>query len=399
MSIIKRERWTEDEVLSLPTGEHDYFERKSGSLLSDPDFRAKMAKALSALANSGGGHLVLGARDDGSLDGVSVVHKGRSSTRDWLEQVIPEMLSYPLQDFRVHEVEPASPSLIPLGSVVIVIDVGDSMLAPHQSTETKLYYYRVGGRSLPAPHFYLETLRGREKYPGPTIARAWFDTVINPLLRALQGEQSFLARKRWTWNEYPTNLSELHYLIERPYHSVSDNQEQFFNSYPNIRDTMQGHDQEVTNFRMCIEQLHNVVKSSDELKSVYEIAISTDSLRTIRDTDLRYSSGNFETDEATLSRLFNVNSEQERLNVLARYIVNNFDDLPDTRTPAPLWNTYKDAFLGILNQPLFYEHRNRMESVRDMLARHVEVLITSLKATREELAKQYRVPYEPVSSQ
>jgi hypothetical protein len=32
---VKRERWTEDEVLSLPLGEHDFFDRKSGDWLSD----------------------------------------------------------------------------------------------------------------------------------------------------------------------------------------------------------------------------------------------------------------------------------------------------------------------------------------------------------------------------
>lgn len=161
MSIVMKERWTEPEITSLPAGEHDYFDRKSGSLLTDPDFRKDMGKALSAFANSGGGHLLLGVKDDGTFDGVDKIKKGRVTTRDWLEQTIPNLLVFPLQQFRVHEVEASNPSAIPAGKVVIVVDVGDSTLAPHQVEESKVYYFRQAGRSLPAPHFYLETLRNR----------------------------------------------------------------------------------------------------------------------------------------------------------------------------------------------------------------------------------------------
>ncbi len=160
MSGIKKEQWTESQVVALPAGEHNYFDRKSGDLLTGSDFRLKCAKALSAFANSGGGHLVLGVRDDGTFDGVAPL-RGHTPTREWIEQIIPGLLSYPLEDFRVHEVVPATPSAITSGTVIIVIDVGDSALAPHQAAPNKTYYYREGGHSKPAPHFYLETLRNR----------------------------------------------------------------------------------------------------------------------------------------------------------------------------------------------------------------------------------------------
>lgn len=169
MAVVKRERWTEQDVLALPDGEHDYFERKSGTLFDKSDeLQGKLAKTLSALANSGGGHMVLGVADDGTLDGTPPTYgKGRQLTRDWLEQKIPYLMTYPLADLRVHVVEPATPSQIPAGREVIVIDVGDSQLAPHQcaygggEAQKYAYYYRQGGRSEHAPHFYLELLRQR----------------------------------------------------------------------------------------------------------------------------------------------------------------------------------------------------------------------------------------------
>lgn len=172
MGPTKRERWTEDEVLALPPGENDAFERKAGALLGDRDWREKLAKALSALANSGGGSLIIGIHDDGAtFDGVDPM-VGKTSRSEWFEQTVPHLLSYPLDDFRIHVVEPASATAIPAGKQVIVIDVGDSRLAPHQSVEDRRYYQRVGGHSVRAPHFYLETLRSRLVGPALSIKLA-----------------------------------------------------------------------------------------------------------------------------------------------------------------------------------------------------------------------------------
>src|SRR4051794_19793756 len=81
MNARLRERWTKDEVLALPPGEHNYFERKSGAFLRDDGLREKLAKAVSAFANSGGGHLVFGVKDDGDPDGAEPM-RGRQSTRE-----------------------------------------------------------------------------------------------------------------------------------------------------------------------------------------------------------------------------------------------------------------------------------------------------------------------------
>ena len=175
MDFVKKQQWTEAEVIALPDGEHDYFDRKSGQMLSDHDFGKDLAKALCAFANSGGGHFILGVADDGTFDGVPPIApspkgKSRQSIREWLEQKISHLLNYPLQDFRVHVVEPDSDTAIPKDRVVIVIDVGDSSLAPHQTADKNApgYYFRQGGHSKLANHFYLEMLRNR--LTGPALS-------------------------------------------------------------------------------------------------------------------------------------------------------------------------------------------------------------------------------------
>jgi hypothetical protein len=160
-----KDKWSEEEVNVLPSGEHDYFERKSGDLLISSDCEVTIAKTLSAFANSGGGHLILGAKDDGTFDGVGLLHKGRTSTRDWLEQNVPNWLDFPLTGFRVHEVDRSPISSIPAQRVVVVIDIPDSEQAPHQSQKDKKYYVRAGGRSVPASHRIIEDIRNRARHP------------------------------------------------------------------------------------------------------------------------------------------------------------------------------------------------------------------------------------------
>ncbi len=100
-------------------------------------------------------------KDNGTIDGVPSCFSGSTRTGEWLEQKLPDLLDYRLVDFRVHAVAPATHSAIPAGREIVVIDIGDSTLAPHQSRRETQYYYRSGSHSLPAPHFYLELLRQR----------------------------------------------------------------------------------------------------------------------------------------------------------------------------------------------------------------------------------------------
>ena len=167
LHMVKRERWTEDDIDALSPEEPAAFDRKSGMLLDDQNkFRNSVAKELSAFANTGGGSLIIGVADDGTPDGLEPM-VGKTRVRDWIEQVVPHLLDYALSDFRVHTVikREDGTSRIPEGKEVIVIDVGDSALAPHQSIRDHTYYHRQGGRAVPARHFYLELLRQRLTNP------------------------------------------------------------------------------------------------------------------------------------------------------------------------------------------------------------------------------------------
>ena len=128
--------WHEDYVLSLPIGESDKLERKGARLLDltisdvrEDTVRDELAKQLSAFANTGGGALIYGVGDDGGVDmgGVSRMIRGRTSTKAWLEDLIPVLTDYEVVGVNVYEVSPKEQdSAIEPGKALYVVDIPDS---------------------------------------------------------------------------------------------------------------------------------------------------------------------------------------------------------------------------------------------------------------------------------
>lgn len=168
--------WMEDDILWLPSGESDSFERKGTSLLDltisgvkEDKVLDELAKQLSAFANTRGGQIIYGLTNAGAVDtgGVSRVVKGRQSTKEWLEDVIPILTDSKIAGFNVYEIQPKTTgsSSIALDKSLYVIDVPDSERAPHQSTRDLRYYVRLGSKSQPAPHSLIEDIRNRVRHP------------------------------------------------------------------------------------------------------------------------------------------------------------------------------------------------------------------------------------------
>jgi hypothetical protein len=167
--------WKEDDVLSLSSGENDTFERKGSRLLDltipnvkEGEVLDELGKQLSAFANTGGGQIVYGLANDGTVDngGVSRTIKGRQSTKEWLEDIVPTLTDFEIIGFNIFEI-PRNPagSMFAPDKTVYVVDVPDSERTPHQSKRDLKYYIRLGGKSRPAPHRIIEDIRNRARYP------------------------------------------------------------------------------------------------------------------------------------------------------------------------------------------------------------------------------------------
>ena len=169
------DKWDEDDILQLPLGENDGFERKGSELLDltlqgvIPDkVLNELGKQLSAFSDSGGGRIFYGVKDDGTVDrgGVTRIIIGKQNAKDWLESVIPTIVAFEIVGVNVYEVLPKTTgSVIAKDKALYIVDIPESERAPHQCVRDNKYYVRLGGRSQPASHQLIEDIRSRRKHP------------------------------------------------------------------------------------------------------------------------------------------------------------------------------------------------------------------------------------------
>jgi len=168
--------WDEEYLLNLPIGEFDWLEVKGRrgldltlSSVDEKDVKSNLSKAISAFANSGGGNLVFGLVNPNNIwqvddGGVDITIK-KPSTREWLEDIVPTLVDFPLSSFNVYAIQrKGGSSQITEGRAIFVIEIPDSEQAPHQATDNR-YYVRVGGKSKPIGHRLIMDIFGRRSYP------------------------------------------------------------------------------------------------------------------------------------------------------------------------------------------------------------------------------------------
>lgn len=200
--------WDEEYVLNLPYGEFDWFEVKGRRAIDftlgtkESEALEMLAKAVSAFANSGGGQIVLGLKnpigaggqwfvDDG---GIPLTIKGKAETREWLEEIIPNLVDFPLEKFNIYQVLPkSSASQIREGHALFIIDIKDSPNAPHQSRRDQKYYARVGGKSRPISHRLVTDIFNRRRHP--TIELSFEIRFLSGIMKFPKGDnpESYVA--------------------------------------------------------------------------------------------------------------------------------------------------------------------------------------------------------------
>src|SRR2546428_2738772 len=104
------ETWNEDDVLALPLGENDTFERKGSKLLDltlpgvrESNVLNELAKQLSAFSNIGGGRIFYRVADDGTVDNGGVALSVKGSTKEWVGDIVPTLTEFQIVGFNVYE--------------------------------------------------------------------------------------------------------------------------------------------------------------------------------------------------------------------------------------------------------------------------------------------------------
>jgi hypothetical protein len=220
----------------------------------------------------------------------------------------------------------------------------------------------------------------QHRSPGPNIIRAWFDTVVNPLLEALRVEWDCLERNDWTWNHWRGALESIRPIDRHLDYAVLANLRQFYRLNRDIYEVADNHDNLVSQLWNECATLQSLLEGSEELRALYVEATLPENLAAIK---------------SDLNSLFgSSSSEQERLAILSEYIVNNRGDLPDYYTVAPLWNAWRDRLLALRRNatPSITVHFEQAINTATKLKNLVEQLIGLLEDRRETLSIDNDVP-------
>ncbi len=225
-----------------------------------------------------------------------------------------------------------------------------------------------------------ETSRKKRTEVGPRIVRAWFDTVINPVLLLLDREASLVANRNWTWRFRPGDLESIREVHSYINPEARPNLEQFEALYPDVKQVERQHDKNLSVLRVKCRELHKAVRESEDLAELFRAFTTPEAL-----ADLGRG--------ITVKELFGAYPESDNLDLLAEYVVNNITELPAYYSPSPLWNRHKGEFLAILGRPSIRDRYEAAITAGKALGRDTEHLIRLLKDHRFKLSLEYDVPF------
>ena len=214
---------------------------------------------------------------------------------------------------------------------------------------------------------------------GPRIVRAWFDTVINPLIESLESEFALAAKGNWTWRFRPPNLELIRPARRYLERTAVASLEQICDLEPETKVMTQSHDNNVKTVFESAATLHHALTTSQAFTGLCDSfwdpkALAVSGLRDIQD-------------------IIGASPLEDRYDVIAQYVVNNVGELPNYYTTAKFWNRHRTALMGALDAPEIHPHHKSLAQAGRCLAGANQSLLRRLKDLRLKLSLEHDVLY------
>jgi hypothetical protein len=213
---------------------------------------------------------------------------------------------------------------------------------------------------------------------GPRIVRAWFDTVINPLLQALESELLLLGRRNWTFSYRTGKLELIRPLQGYLAYEASANLDQILRANVTLAPNAARHDEAVEHLRNAVASLHELVASNLEFRRLCEILTTPERLR--------------ELGVGSLSEVLGAYPPSELYNLIAQDVVNNNGLQSPHFSTAEFWNRNRGELVKALEFPGIQEHYASVVQLGETLASVTRPLLGQIKALCDELSLRYDVP-------
>ena len=176
--------WDEKDLLTIVsarTQESIELEFKDSAALQDNEkAKDEISKDISAFANSAGGTLVYGIREDKATHAAAQLSVGSDPTKfskEWLEQVINSRIHRRIDGIRIKQIELETTSP---GQVAYVVWIPSSSRAPHQASD-KRFYKRFNFQSIPMEEYEVRDTSLRGEIPNLRIDFGLEKTELKPI--------------------------------------------------------------------------------------------------------------------------------------------------------------------------------------------------------------------------
>jgi Putative DNA-binding domain len=383
--------WDEDYIKSLIQNrvpESLNLEFKACDALTNERWQTELVKDVSAFANSAGGTIVYGIKEDRKTHEAESIDEGYDPSRlniERLEQIINSGIQRKIEEIRYKAV---ALNTIKPGRVLYVIHVPESSRAPHMANH--YFYKRYECQSVPMDEYEVRERYRRETYPSRDIVCAWRDDVINRLIDVLKREGDLLLQETWTWRRHLKAFENLNAICESS--KLSANEEDFLGRYPEIEKELKRHDEMLTSVNAESQKLFNELTQTTFLPHAYARASTPEALDSLKAENSDRFTG--KDDAEFLAHLFGGKSDEERFAWLAELSINSVGSLDSSTIVAPFWNKNRESFIRLLVYPPLSASRSRVLQAREQLVQVIRDAITILKATRKELSERHGVPVE-----
>ncbi len=380
--------WIEGDILDLVkerAQESLTLEFKACDSLRNKKWREELAKDVSAFANSAGGAIVYGIKENRVTHEAEAIDEGYDPSqinKETLQRVIDSRIHRRIDGIRYNLVELTTTRP---GKILFVLQIPESNLAPHM-TDYK-FFKRFEYESKPMEEYEIRERYRRETFPGKDVVEAWRDDAINPLLSSLEAEKELLTTEQWSWSRYSEAFKGFsHFAAER---ITSANKEDFMSRHPKVGDLLKEHDAAVAVLNEKGKRLYDGFANSPLIREIFGRATSDESLMSlVRDNPNRFKGS---TPTEVFAELFGTNwEEKERLDSITEWIINskaetNMDPL------LVFWGAHRDRFRKWLVASDYYPG---VTHAREGLLGVIESSVQLLKDIRKDLSERHNIPPE-----
>jgi hypothetical protein len=189
-------------------------------------------------------------------------------------------------------------------------------------------------------------------------------------------ERDFLSCRNWTFRFKRQTLEYIAPIAEHV--PARDNLEQFLSFFTTVERHMAEHDHGARRLLETCSAFHAAIVKSPGFCEAFK-GVELEAPATV--------GGEFSSHFGAFS------AREDFAGILAEYLVNNIQDLPDHYSTSRLWNHFRDRFVPVIAAPELAPYQRETDASGGGLLRAVDKLSDALKSARSELSLEFDVPF------